>query len=128
MDSALLIPATFRCSPAELTLVGEGGPELFVYGSGTASPPRGSFSRGDVAAHSGTVSVWNGTAWDDIGHSRILDGGVALFDHRSGTVKHLKPQPPDDCPCPYCATLNPPAAAECGAGRWNGCGAPLREQ
>lgn len=33
-----------------------------------------------------------------------------------------------DRPCPYCGMLNPPDAVECGAGRWNGCGAPLRKQ
>ena len=30
--------------------------------------------------------------------------------------------------CPYCGTLNPPAAVKCGTGRSEGCGAPLREQ
>lgn len=55
---------------------------------------------------SGSLSVWNGIAWDEI-------------------------RPPDvaaACPCPYCGTLNPLDAAECGAGRWNGCGGPLEVQ
>ena len=34
----------------------------------------------------------------------------------------------EERPCPYCGTLNPPDAVECGADRWNGCGAPLRGQ
>ena len=102
-------------------------PVLTVGGSSTASMSVEA-SAGDMFVGDDAASVWDGTAWLDIGHSRIQDGGVALFDHRSGTVKHLEPQPPDERPCPYCGTLNPFSAVECGAGRWNGCGAPLRRQ
>ena len=76
----------------------------------------------------GIMSVWNSTGWDDVGPP---NADVALELHR----QHRRF---DDCfspvttdpayrPCLYCSMLNPPDAAECGAGRWNGCGAPLRE-
>ena len=127
---AVALPPGARVVMREETramLVGERGPELVVCGVA------GAFR--DLAFASGAAAkslkefgeAWDGVARRDHVH-RVQDGGVALFDHQTRTMKLIEPQPPATRSCPYCGMLNPPGTIECGAGRWNGCGAPLRRQ
>lgn len=105
-------------STRETAVVGYAGPILTVGSANTigASTGPGANTAGDTFVDTDwdTVSVWNGANWDELGDFRSLamTSGVGPY-----VVN----------PCLYCGTLNPPDAVECGAGRWNGCGAPSRE-
>lgn len=116
----------------ETALVGEScGPELVFLPPGARTMPvltvggasdigistqASAHEAGDlfVDTDSGITSIWSGTTWDDIGALATMP--ITEFEGR-GAAR---------CPCLYCGTLNLPDAVECGADRWVGCGAPLR--
>ena len=68
----------------------------------------------------GIMSIWTGAGWDDVGPVTANGSHTHSIDYLASDRTY--------CPCPYCGMLNPPDAIECGADRWNGCGAPLGEQ
>lgn len=105
-----------------MALVGEGGPEIVMFIGGCMPIQPGNMQNiGDIFIDdaSGTLGVWNGTNWAMIDSQ----GDPFLIDSSMSCLQSLT-----NYSCPYCGTLNLLGAAECGAGCWNGCGAPLGVQ
>ena len=113
--------ATMAIKGKGIMTIDENGPKMLV--GNCVVIQTGTQSLGDIFIDDagGTAAVWNGIDWDDI------DLQSGLFVTGDGANKPRKSQPIGRpfLPCSHCGTLNPPDAAECGTGRWNGCGGPL---
>lgn len=80
-----------------------------------------------TATAASTATAMDTGDWVEIkNHQRIAIYGADMVV-KDCVIKdsYTMPQSRQPAPCPFCGTTNPPDALECGAGRWNGCGAAL---